>query len=66
MRPVDWPRIKLSYVLTDHGKAAPPAEVVVSDQEYLQRADIRRPDDPWRYERAMLATWFDRQFGARR
>jgi hypothetical protein len=28
-------------------------------------ADIRRADDPWRYERAMLAAWFDRQFGAR-
>jgi hypothetical protein len=63
MRPVDWPRIKLRYVLTDGGKAAPPVEAAVSDQEYLQRADIRRADDPWRYERAMLAAWFDRQFG---
>lgn len=63
MRPVDWPRIKLRYVLTDGGKAAPPVEAVVSDPEYLRRADIRRADDPWRYERAMLAAWFDRQFG---
>lgn len=63
MRPVDWPRVKLRYVLTEHGRAAPPVEAVVSDPEYLQRADIRRADDPWRYERAMLAAWFDRQFG---
>ncbi len=66
MRPVDWPRIKLRYVLTDHGKAAPPVEAAVSDPEYLQRTDIRRTDDSWRYERAMLAAWFDRQFGASR
>ncbi|ATE62412.1 hypothetical protein CCZ27_01585 [Thauera sinica] len=65
MREIDWPRIKLHYVLRDAGGAiASEGDASVDDMNYLSRSAYVRADAIRQlpYERAMLRDWFERQF----
>ena len=63
LRDVTPPRIKLHYVLRQGDAVLAEADETLTDVNYLGRLDIRRRDDPLRYEKAMLEDWFRRKFG---
>ena len=54
-----WPRIRLRYVLTAGGRVLTRGEDLLSWQDYLRRATARFAGDPLRFEKAMLAEWFE-------
>jgi hypothetical protein len=61
MREVYAPRIVLHYRRTDKsGMVLADIEEAISDLNYLTMLDVRQylPNDPLRYEKAMLERWF--------
>lgn len=60
-----WPRIRLRYTLTERGPVVASDEELVSWQDYLQRVTARYAGDPLRYEKAMLADWFEQRILSR-
>lgn len=65
-RGADWPRISLSYRLSDGGKVLAEGEDKLSDMSYLDRKSTVRPDDPVPYENRMLTTWFNGKVKAKK
>ncbi|NNM71921.1 DUF3016 domain-containing protein [Enterovirga aerilata] len=63
MTDATWPRVRVRYELTRGGRVLARAEELVSWRDYLQRATARFAGDPLRFEKAMLAEWFEQRFG---
>ncbi|MGE0667261.1 MAG: DUF3016 domain-containing protein [Sphingomonadales bacterium] len=61
---VNWPSIRLRYVLERGGQAVAQAEEQVSDKDYLDHSALGGRSDPLRYEKKMLSEWFRDRFGA--
>lgn len=60
---VNWPSIRLRYVLERNGQVVSQAEEQVSDQDYLDQSALGGRSDPLRYEKKMLSEWFADRFG---
>ena len=60
-----WPRVRLRFVLTERGRPLARGEELVSWRDYLQRATARFAGDPLRFEKAMLAEWFETRIAGR-
>lgn len=60
---VNWPSIKLRYVLERNGQVVSQAEELVNDQDYLDQSSMSGRSDPLRYEKKMLSEWFRDRFG---
>jgi Protein of unknown function (DUF3016) len=58
MRDIYPPRITLRYRLTDDGHLAAEGDAKIIDINYLANPDVRRVQDPLRYEKALLSDWF--------
>lgn len=63
MREVTPPRMRLRYTLAQGGQPLAAAEEALADPDYLHPPAQQRPTDPLRYEKAMLARWFEARFG---
>lgn len=57
-----WPRIRLAYTVRERGGAGRRREELASWRDYLDRAVARFAGDPLRFEKAMLAEWFETRF----
>lgn len=62
VRDIDWPRIKLHYVLSRDGRTVAEGEDRLADMSFLMAINRYPGDDRLRYEKAMLDAWFDRRF----
>ncbi|KAB0330931.1 DUF3016 domain-containing protein [Janthinobacterium sp. PLB04] len=60
---VDWPRIRLHYVLEQDGKVISSADSALSDMSYLTRINHYSSGEKLRYEKAMIDDWFAKTFG---
>lgn len=60
---VDWPRIRLHYVLEQNGKVISSADSSLSDMSYLSRINRYSSGDRLRYEKLMIDDWFTNTFG---
>jgi hypothetical protein len=63
---VTWPKIKVSYVLSQNRKVIESREELISDQFYQAQPGGRSSGDPLFYEKAMLDDWFRGRFGRQR
>ena len=61
---VDWPRIRLRYMLESAGQVARRGEQTVADLAYLQRFNRYPGNESMRYEKRMLDEWFGELFAA--
>jgi len=61
---VDWPRIDLSYTLSEGERTVAQGSEVVADMAYEVRSNLRHPNERLPYEQRMLTTWFNQRFGA--
>ena len=55
----DWPTMDLRYSLSQDGKVLKEGSVKLSDMSYMQRITRASDSDPMRYEKRMIADWFD-------
>jgi hypothetical protein len=62
MDEVNWPSIKLRYVLERGGQVVSQAEELVSDKDYLNQSVMGGTSDSLRYEKKMLSNWFRDRF----
>lgn len=62
MDEVNWPSIKLRYVLVRGGQVVSQAEELVSDKDYLNQSVMGGSADSLRYEKRMLSNWFRDRF----
>ncbi len=62
LRSVTWPRIELSYVLSEGGREVAKGQETVSDMSYQSHTPRYFADDRLRYEKAMLDDWFNKRF----
>lgn len=58
----DWPRISLSYVLEQDGKAIKSADAQLSDMSYLTHMNRYPSGERLRYEKLMIDEWFAKTF----
>lgn len=54
----DWPRMELSYTLTQDGRALKSGRSKLADMNYLQRLPRPSPDEALAHERRMIERWF--------
>ena len=64
MRETGSPSIKLHYVLSKGGVELRHGDVRMVDLDYLHGINRYPSDDPLRFEKRMMDTWFQREFGA--
>ena len=62
LRDITWPRITLRYSLEVNGVVRATETVTLVDQRYRARPSVYQPNDPLRYEKAMLDDWFRARF----
>ena len=60
-----WPKIRVSYVLSQNRRVIASNEELISDQFYLAQPGSVSSSDPLRYEKAMLDDWFRSRFAGR-
>ena len=60
----DWPRMTLSYTLSESGRTLKSGESKIADMSYLQRPLGNRQDQPFAYEERMIERWFVDTFEA--
>lgn len=60
---VDWPRMRLHYVLEQDGKVIGSADAALSDMSYLTRINRYSSGEKLRYEKQMIDDWFANTFG---
>lgn len=66
MRAVTWPSMKLRYRLMQGEQVLASGEESISDMSYLDGPNAYPTDDPLRYEKRMLAEWFQNRLVDRR
>lgn len=62
---VDWPRIRLHYVLEQNGKVISSGDAALSDMSYLTRSNRYFSNEKLRYEKLMIDDWFSNTFGVK-
>jgi hypothetical protein len=62
LRDITWPRVTLRYTLEVDGVIRAADMVTLADQRYRARPSVYQPNDPLRYEKAMLDDWFRARF----
>ena len=60
---VDWPRMRLHYVLEQDGKVISSGNAALSDMSYLSRINPYFSTEKLRYEKLMIDDWFADTFG---
>lgn len=60
---VDWPRIRLHYVLEHDGNVISSGDAALSDMTYLTRINRYSSGEKLRYEKLMIDDWFANTFG---
>ncbi|MCL6482865.1 MAG: DUF3016 domain-containing protein, partial [Janthinobacterium lividum] len=60
---VDWPRLRLHYVLEQDGKVIRSADAALSDMAYLSRINHYFSNEKLRYEKLMIDDWYADTFG---
>jgi hypothetical protein len=65
MRDVYPPRITIRYRLMDSGRIVTEGQETLVNVDYLANPAVRLSEDPLRYEKALLADWFQKRFTAR-
>ena len=67
LRDIYPPRFTLNYRLSEDGRTIVESKETVVDPNYLANPGIYfSPNDPLRFEKAMLEDWFRRRFGDQR
>ena len=62
---VDWPRMRLQYVLEQDGKVISSGNAALSDMSYLSRINPYFSNEKLRYEKLMIDDWFSDTFGVK-
>jgi hypothetical protein len=62
---VDWPRMRLHYVLEQNGKVISSGDAALSDMSYLSRINPYFSNEKLRYEKLMIDDWFADTFGVK-
>lgn len=62
---VDWPRMRLHYVLEQDGKVISSGDAALSDMSYLSRINPYFSTEKLRYEKLMIDDWFSDTFGVK-
>lgn len=60
---VDWPRMRLHYVLEQDGKVISSGNAALSDMSYLTRLNPYFSNEKLRYEKLMIDDWYADTFG---
>ena len=60
---VDWPRMRLHYVLEQDGKVIRSGDAALSDMSYLTRINHYFSNEKLRYEKLMIDDWYANTFG---
>jgi hypothetical protein len=60
---VDWPRLRLHYVLEKDGKVISSGNAALSDMSYLTRINPYFSNEKLRYEKLMIDDWYTDTFG---
>ncbi|MBH1984159.1 MAG: DUF3016 domain-containing protein [Burkholderiales bacterium] len=60
---VDWPRMRLHYVLEQDGKVIRSGDAGLSDMSYLTRINHYFSNEKLRYEKLMIDDWYANTFG---
>ncbi|PLY42964.1 hypothetical protein CSZ94_08890 [Janthinobacterium sp. ROICE36] len=60
---VDWPRMRLHYVLEQDGKVLRSGDAALSDMSYLSRINHYFSNEKLRYEKLMIDDWYGDTFG---
>ncbi|WP_219117388.1 DUF3016 domain-containing protein [Janthinobacterium sp. UMAB-56] len=60
---VDWPRMRLHYVLEQDGKVIRRGDAALSDMSYLSRINHYFSNEKLRYEKLMIDDWYGDTFG---
>jgi hypothetical protein len=66
MRAATWPSMKLRYRLVQGEQVLASGEESISDMNYLDHPNGYSTEDPLRYEKRMLAEWFQDRLVERR
>ena len=62
---VDWPRMRLHYVLEQDGKVIRSGDAALSDMSYLSRINHYFSNEKLRYEKLMIDDWYANTFGVK-
>ena len=62
---VDWPRMRLHYVLEQDGKVISSGDAALSDMSYLSRINPYFSTEKLRYEKLMIDDWYADTFGVK-
>ena len=62
---VDWPRMRLHYVLEQDGKVISSGNAALSDMSYLSRINPYFSTEKLRYEKLMIDDWYADTFGVK-
>ena len=62
---VDWPRMRLHYVLEQDGKVIRSGDAALSDMSYLNRINHYFSNEKLRYEKLMIDDWYANTFGVK-
>ena len=62
---VDWPRMRLHYVLEQDGKVIRSGDAGLSDMSYLTRINHYFSNEKLRYEKLMIDDWYANTFGVK-
>ena len=62
---VDWPRMRLHYVLEQDGKVIRSGDAALSDMSYLTRINHYFSNEKLRYEKLMIDDWYANTFGVK-
>lgn len=54
----DWPAMQLRYALESGGKVVKSGEARINSMNYLRQHNRYFPNEPLRYEKAMVDAWF--------
>ncbi len=57
----DWPRLRLSYTLSEGGRELRRGEEQLSDMAYLWHPNAAEPSDPLQREKRLLTGWFEQR-----
>ncbi|MCW5666608.1 MAG: DUF3016 domain-containing protein [Piscinibacter sp.] len=57
----DWPRVRLSYTLSEGGRELRRGEEQLSDMAYLRNPNPAEPADPLLREKRLLTDWFEQR-----
>ena len=57
----DWPRLRLSYTLSEGGRELRRGEEQLSDMAYLSRPNPAERSDPLQREKRLLTGWFEQR-----